>query len=55
MATAPTAAALMVFQAVSVASVEHSTTLASMVAGGVLRRAVPTVPGAATWITRTAV
>jgi len=44
MATAPTAAALMVFRAVSVAAMARSAALVSSVAGGVLRWAVRALP-----------
>ena len=49
--TVPTRAAFQAFRAVSVTTIVHSTTLASTVTGGVLRGAIPTLPGAAYWYT----
>jgi len=48
---APTAAVSQVFRAVTVTSLDHSPTLATAVAGGVLRRAVLTLPGTAPCVT----
>ena len=43
-----------VFRAVTVTSMESSTTLATTLAGGVLRRTIQMLPGTATWISAVA-
>jgi hypothetical protein len=55
MATEPTNADFQVFQAVTVASMGHSATLATWVIGGVLRITNQIVPMAGGWLTTMAI